>query len=113
MGQTATKAVNIVTGNQKRRAWEDAADDAKVLVEASSLMCPVCYVMFSKVPGVLSCGHSLCQTCVKRLLKAAAMGPASLRLIECPMCRMKSQVDKVSKLFFLLVSWSQRNINLG
>ena len=57
------------------------------------LSCQVCFEEFTEdgahVPRILPCSHTLCHTCVGRLIKGT--------WIECPECRMKHEAKKEEK----------------
>ena len=56
------------------------------------LACQICLEDFEesgdRVPRILPCSHTLCETCLKQLFKPSNRGD----FVECPECRMKHRV---------------------
>ena len=77
------------------------------------LSCQVCFEEFEEdgahVPRILPCSHTLCHTCVGRLIRGERL--------ECPECRMKHEAKKEEKSFprnkYVLVQMSRRTSKLG
>lgn len=57
-----------------------------IITTLESLSCPLCYEPYSRAPRLLRCGHSICQSCIRRFFSATA---ADFRK-ECPFCRQIS-----------------------
>ncbi|KAG9269268.1 tripartite motif-containing protein 35-like [Astyanax mexicanus] len=59
---------------------------AKYPLSEEELSCPVCCEIF-RDPGVLSCSHSVCRTCLQQFWKTKGSQ-------ECPVCRRRSSKDE-------------------
>lgn len=53
------------------------------------LECPVCMEFYREPKIFTNCGHTVCETCVGRMIAAA---PANKKTLSCPNCRVKSSV---------------------
>ena len=75
------------------------------------LSCQVCFEEFEEdgdhVPRLLPCSHTLCQTCLRRLIRGTR--------IECPECRKKHKAKKEEKSFpqnkYLLTQIKRKPLN--
>ena len=56
--------------------------------------CSICcfqYDKISKIPRVLRCGHTFCQTCLDELKGGPLKKPAFSTTITCPNCRLQTE----------------------
>lgn len=56
--------------------------------------CSICcfqYDKISKVPRVLRCGHTFCQTCLDEIKGGPLKKPAFSTTITCPNCRLQTE----------------------
>uniref|UniRef100_A0A0R3RZ10 RING-type domain-containing protein n=1 Tax=Elaeophora elaphi TaxID=1147741 RepID=A0A0R3RZ10_9BILA len=63
----------------------------RVTVDSSALHCPVCYCIFASIPFILNCGHSFCQTCIRKLCENSYSEHGAV--FECPMCRKATSAE--------------------
>ena len=80
------------------------------------LTCQICLEDFEEsgdhVPRILPCSHSLCEKCLKQLIKTFVHGKS----VECPECRKKHQVTHDVKTFpqnkYIVVNLKQKQKEL-
>ena len=62
--------------------------------------CGICFEDFSlegdHVPRILPCSHTLCEMCIRNILKRK---PKDANLLECPMCKVKHPVSQGARSF--------------
>ena len=90
-------------------AFQDSLEH--LLQELDLLSCPVCFEEFEKdgdhIPRLLPCTHTLCETCVKQLIRD--------NRLECPECRTEHGGEDKEKSFpqnkYLLMHIMRKSMN--
>ena len=54
----------------------------------NELSCPICYEDFEEPKCLPNCAHNICQNCLERMAKRKR------KVIECPVCRVESDIPK-------------------
>ena len=76
----------------------DTDHQEEPILDQQPLECQICaypYDKLQKVPRILQCGHTFCQTCLFELRRLRGDG---LMCIQCPNCRKIEQVLSVENL---------------
>uniref|UniRef100_A0A0N5A9H8 RING-type domain-containing protein n=1 Tax=Syphacia muris TaxID=451379 RepID=A0A0N5A9H8_9BILA len=92
MTRTFSWLRNFIGGLKQKTAGEIENAD-RVIVDSSPLHCPICLLIFSSTPIILPCGHSFCQSCIRRIINLSHQPDVYSATYECALCRKVCRSD--------------------